>query len=102
MGATMDFVEGDTHLRGRVPSPIGSSGLGMHIETRVLRASDGEWVTVATFGAGEFDYAITEAGAYRVEVWTNGAHFAPQLDTLQQFGARDVPWMMTNAWRVGL
>ena len=99
MGETLDFVEG-LELRGDVPIPMLDTGEVGVVSGQILRAQGSEWVEVAQLGAGPFVHVIDEPGPYRVEIRTTGAHFAPYLDVSPQFAERDVPWLMTNAWRL--
>lgn len=101
MGDSFTYEAGAT-LAGTVPTPVGPSGIEAAVTTRVLRAVDGDWEEVATYGGGDFEYTLPEAGAYRVEVRVTGAHFAPYLDHLHSVAERDIVWVMSNAWRVGL
>lgn len=99
MGTTIAFAAGQT-LNGLVPRPRLTGGEEGDAYGRILRASGSEWVEVLRFEGTEFSHELTEPGAYRVEVRTNGQHFAPYLDISPQFAERDVPWLMTNAWLV--
>lgn len=99
MGSTVQFAPGQT-LHGNMPVPTLATGDEGEAYGRVLRASGSEWVEELRFDGEQFSFELTEPGAYRVEVRTNGQHFAPYLDVSPQFADRDVPWLMTNAWLV--
>ena len=99
MGETFELADG-LELRGTIPIPALDSGEAGPVSARVLRADGSEWTEVATMQSGPFTVPIEEPGAYRVEVRTTGAHFAPYLDVSPHFAERVVPWLMTNAWRV--
>ena len=99
MGSTLAWSEG-SELRGTVPIPRLDTGEEGAARARVLRARGAEWDEVALLQPGSFELPLTEAGVYRVEVRTTGAHFLSYLDTAPHFAERDVPWLMTNAWRL--
>lgn len=99
MGSTLDWSEG-AELRGNIPQPRLDTGEVGMVHARVLRAEGSEWNEVAQLEPGAFSHPLSEAGVYRVEVRTTGAHFSSYLDTAPHFAERDVPWLMTNAWRL--
>ncbi len=89
-------------LRGNVPTPVGQTGLEAPVRTLVFRMGETEWEQAAEFGAGAFEFAVTEPGVYRVEVRTTANHLAPYMAELAEHADREIAWVMTNAWRVGL
>lgn len=72
-----------------------SSGTSGAITLKILRATAGGWVAVATSSSGDIDFVVTQPGPYRAEVRMKLPHLKGFLAGETSL-IRDVPWVYSN------
>jgi hypothetical protein len=62
---------------------------------KILRASMGGWIEVET-SSGDLSHAVSDVGAYRVEVRMTPGHLRRSLGALAHLADREVVWIYSN------